>query len=58
MGSIGMLAQGCLFDEDRQGESSRRNRSRKHGEGDQPLGPGVGLALVELQAEVDQWPRL
>ncbi len=43
-----------LFKKNGQSESSGCYRSCKHGKWDEPLGPAVGLTLVELQAEVDQ----
>ncbi len=43
-----------FFEKNGQSKSSGCYRGRKHGEGDEPFGPAVGLTLVELQAEVDQ----
>ena len=49
-----MLSQSRLFEKNGQCKSSWGHRGRKHGEGDEPLGPAVGLTLVELQPEVDE----
>ena len=49
-----MPSQRRLFEKNGQSESSWGHRGRKHGEGDEPLGPAVSLTLVELQPEVDE----